>query len=67
MSEQTQRPFQYMIDIGVPREEVNWLTLVASTPAVQLAAEVRARIKQIQDQAYRKLIEASVFTDHALQ
>lgn len=50
--------FQYMVDVGVPQEDVAWLRRVANTPAVRVAA-VAARIRGIQEQAYQCLLASS--------
>jgi hypothetical protein len=50
--------FQYMVDLGVPQEDVAWLRRVANTPGAR-QTQVAARIRRIQDQAYDYLIAAS--------
>lgn len=51
--------FQYMVDVGVPQEDVNWLRSIAGTPSARLTT-VAARIKRIQDMAYQGLLSASL-------
>lgn len=51
--------FQYMVDVGVPQEDVVWLRSIAGTPSANLTA-VAARIKRIQDMAYQRLLSASM-------
>lgn len=51
--------FQYMVDVGVPQEDVVWLRSIAGTPSAQLTA-VAARIKRIQEMAYQCLLSASL-------
>jgi hypothetical protein len=51
--------YQYMVDVGVPQEDVLWLRLIANTPSARMA-HVAARIRRIQDQAYKGLLSASL-------
>lgn len=50
--------FQYMVDVGVPQEDVAWLRSIAGTPIAQLTA-VADRVKRIQELAYDCLLSAS--------
>lgn len=50
--------FQYMVDVGVPQEDVAWLRRVANTPGPRQTL-VAARIRRIQDQVYERLIASS--------
>lgn len=50
--------FEYMVEVGVPQEDVLWLRSIAGTPSAHLTA-VAARIKRIQDKAYQGLLLAS--------
>jgi len=51
--------FQYMVDVGVPQEDVVWLRSIAGTPSAKLTP-VAARIKRIQDMAYQRLLSVSM-------
>ena len=51
--------FQYMVDVGVPQEDVVWLRSIAGTPSAKLTP-VAARIKRIQEMAYQRLLSASL-------
>ena len=51
--------FQYMVDVGVPQEDVAWLQRIANTPGAHFMAAA-ARIRRIQDQAFHGLLAASV-------
>jgi hypothetical protein len=59
MSQSNLGSFQYMVDVGVPQEDVAWLQHIANTPGVHFATAA-ARIRRIQDQAFRGLLAASV-------
>jgi isocitrate dehydrogenase kinase/phosphatase len=50
--------FQYMVDVGVPQEDVAWLRRIAGTPGARLT-DAAARIRKIQDQAFEGLLSAS--------
>jgi hypothetical protein len=52
-------PFQYMVDVGVPQEDVVWLRSIAGTPSAQLTAAA-ARIERIQETAFQCLVSASL-------
>lgn len=56
--------FQYMVDVGVPQEDVAWLRRIANTPGARLT-EAAARIRSIQDRAYQGLISASALVQTA--
>lgn len=56
MTQNSLGSLQYMVEVGVSHDDVHWLKLVAGMPRSQLGAEMRARIKRIQDQAYLGLI-----------
>jgi hypothetical protein len=51
--------FQYMVDVGVPQEDVAWLQRIANTPGARFTMAA-ARIRRIQDQAFQGLLAASV-------
>lgn len=51
--------FQYMVDVGVPQEDVAWLARIANTPGARFTAAA-TRIRRIQDQAFQGLLAASV-------
>ena len=51
--------FQYMVDVGVPQDDVVWLRSIAGTPSAQLTP-VAARIKRIQETAYQCLLLVSL-------
>ena len=59
MSQSNLGSFQYMVDVGVPQEDVAWLQRIANTPGVHFTAAA-ARIRRIQDQAFHGLLAASV-------
>jgi hypothetical protein len=50
--------FQYMVDVGVPQEDVAWLRRIAGTPGARLT-DAAARIRKIQDQAFQGLLSVS--------
>jgi hypothetical protein len=50
--------FQYMVDVGVPPEDVAWLRRISGTPGARLT-DAAARIRRIQDQAFEGLLSAS--------
>lgn len=56
---------QYMIDVGVPQDDVTWLQRVANSHAAQ-DAEVRKRIDRIHEQAYQGLISFGSPSNHAV-
>jgi len=56
MTQNSLGSLQYMVEVGVSRDDVHWLKVVADIPWSQLGAETRARIKRIQDQAYLGLL-----------
>jgi hypothetical protein len=51
--------FQYMVDVGVPQDDVVWLRSIAGTPSAQLTP-VASRIKRIQEMAYQCLLLVSL-------
>lgn len=46
---------QYMIDVGVPQDDVIWLQRIAKAPVAQ-DATVRERIARIHEKAYQGLL-----------
>lgn len=56
MTQNSLGSLEYMVEVGVSRDDAHWLKVVAGIPWSQLGAETRARIKRIQDQAYLGLI-----------
>jgi hypothetical protein len=51
--------FQYMVDVGVPQEDVAWLQRIANTPGIHFTTAA-ARIRRIHDQAFQGLLKTSI-------
>lgn len=56
--DQSPEALQYMVDVGVPQEDVAWLQRIANTPSARFA-DAAARIRRIEEQAYQGLLSVS--------